>query len=214
MFEVVFFRSLMPAATECRPQPYTSTLAAQQSDDSKVAVDTSLTVVLNVYRRVENMLKQLDSLAASTHTPTEIWVCLFATKRTDDFMRSITTFKNKHRAIRVHTIESGYNFKYFGRFQLAMQASTKYVAFFDDDQIPGRTTLELLVNTAEKLEHPAILGLTGRTFKKSSATHGMEWYHMSNFWDGQDWFENGCKRTTGTRAPCRGGSFGSMCLVR
>ena len=186
--------------------------------------DVSVTVVLNVYQRVENLSKQLASFAASTLKPAEIWVCIFASPKTKAFMQTIEIFKAKQPSIHVHTIFSDYDFKYFGRFQLAMQASTKYVALFDDDQIPGPTTLELLVNVAEKLKQPAILGLTGRVFKPSTASHGMAWYHMSNSRENpkkswlspcdplyhycplpKDWFENSCKRTTGQGAPCKGG---------
>ena len=173
---------------------------------------------------------QFDSLAASYQKPAEIWVCMFASSSTEAYMRIIEIFKAKHPTIHVHAIVSSYNFKYFGRFQLAMQASTKYVALFDDDQIPGPTTLELLVNVAEKLKQPAILGLTGRVFSQPSATHGGQWYHMSDSRENPmkpwlpgcdpgngrsvpkkycplplDWYENSCKRTTGPRAPCKGG---------
>ena len=88
---------------------------------------------------------QFKSLAASSQKPAKIWVCMFASSSTEAYMRIIKIFRANHPTIHVHVIISDYNFKYFGRFQLAMQASTKYVALFDNDQIPGPTTLELLI---------------------------------------------------------------------
>ena len=58
-----------------------------------------------------------------------------------------------------------------------LQAPTKYVALLDDDQIPGPSMLELLLGTAEQLQHPAILGLTGRAFTRPTLQHGVQWYH-------------------------------------
>ena len=163
-------RSQLLPDRECRTQPKTPSQMTLKS--GHVEPDLSVTVVLNVFQRVENLGKQLASFAASTLKPTEIWVCMFASPKTQAFTQVIEIFKMKYPAIHVHAIVSSYNFKYFGRFQLAMQASTKYVALFDDDQIPGPTTLELLVNVAEKLKQPAILGLTGRVFVQPSTTHG------------------------------------------
>src|SRR3546814_7516813 len=44
----------------------------------------------------------------------------------------------------LHPIISPVNFKYYGRFQLSLQAKTKYVWIFDDDVLPGSRFLELL----------------------------------------------------------------------
>ena len=140
----------------------------------------AFTAVLTVGKKLS---EQLDSLAASTHKPAEIWVCMFATPLIEnlqgevthpqkDFRRAVESFKALQPTIRVHTIVSGFDFKYFGRFQLAMQASTKYVAFFDEDQIPGPTSLELLIDATKQHQNehnkPAIFGVAASEECKGS----------------------------------------------
>ena len=49
---------------------------------------------------------------------------------------------------RIAVFDSNYNFKYFGRFQLALSAPTPYVLVFDDDMVPGRRYLATLLHAA------------------------------------------------------------------
>lgn len=48
----------------------------------------------------------------------------------------------------LHHATSSFNFKFFGRFQLALQAPTSYVWVVDDDVVPGLRFLEALLHVA------------------------------------------------------------------
>ncbi|CAF0745607.1 unnamed protein product [Brachionus calyciflorus] len=51
--------------------------------------------------------------------------------------------------------------KYFGRFQLALQSTTKYVVIFDDDCIPQKRFLEACMHTINTYDYYGILGTKG-----------------------------------------------------
>ncbi|CAM9336494.1 unnamed protein product, partial [Chrysoparadoxa australica] len=77
-------------------------------------------------------------------------------------------------------VASDYNFKYYGRFQLALQAKTKYVWIVDDDVIPGLRYLELLTHAINTDSAHGMLGSVGWLMpqqpaaidKSSSSYHG------------------------------------------
>ena len=70
--------------------------------------------------------RQLEALAGQTVRPTQIWVCVFASKKQQELSDIVEAFKRQHPLTmqEVHLITSDFNFKYFGRFQLAMQVNT------------------------------------------------------------------------------------------
>ncbi|GFZ17890.1 glycosyltransferase family protein 2 [Actinidia rufa] len=64
---------------------------------------------------------------------------------------------------RISFISSTYDFKYYGRFQMALQMEADFVYILDDDMIPGRKMLEILSHVAgtDKYKN-SVLGSIGR----------------------------------------------------
>jgi hypothetical protein len=64
---------------------------------------------------------------------------------------------------RVSFVASGYDFKYYGRFQMALQSESDFVYVLDDDMIPGARMLEILCHVAGTDKYAsAVLGSIGR----------------------------------------------------
>lgn len=122
-----------------------------------------LTVILNGYRRYMYLRDQLDHIYAQTMKPAQIWLWINKDEREDalDFkegMKQHGVKEDEFNAI----IQSNVNFKYHGRFSVGLLAKTKYLAYFDDDTVPGPKWFENCINTLE--QYPGtILGGAGIT---------------------------------------------------
>ena len=110
----------------------------------------SITVILNGYRRPKNLPLQIQAIKNQTVTPDQIWLWV---NHHEDFYTEPVDYDVDRKVICDH------NWKYFGRFSLAMLAQTEFVALFDDDTVPGNQWLENCIETYE--EEPAILGGVG-----------------------------------------------------
>ena len=110
----------------------------------------SITAILNGYRRPQNIPLQINALRNQTVVPDEIWL-----------------WRNHHEDWNADGIdlsgikvcESNHNWKYLGRFAMAMLAQTDFVALFDDDTVPGTEWFENCLNTYE--ETHGVLGGVG-----------------------------------------------------
>ena len=87
------------------------------------------TVILTLYRRPQNLARQIEALRSQTLPPKEIWIWI------NDHVDNSDLCFDYLDCDRI--IDSSYNFKFFGRFAAALLADTKYIAIFDDDTIPG-----------------------------------------------------------------------------
>ena len=115
-----------------------------------------VTVILNVYKRINIFETQLQAVINQTIKPKEIWVCIFASPYEKDFLAILTKYPQ------VKVIRSDINFKFYGRFQLALQATTPYVCFYDDDRFPRENNLKFYLELVQKKEfEKAILGQWG-----------------------------------------------------
>jgi len=124
----------------------------------------SVTVILNGYRRPKNLSLQLDAIRKQTVTPEQIWLWV---NYHEDFNEESIDFKS----LGIDRVcNNDHNWKYFGRFALAMLADTDFVALFDDDTVPGERWLENCLQTYD--ETPGILGGVGIHLK--SKEHYME----------------------------------------
>ena len=93
-----------------------------------------ITVILNCYRRPEYLAEQIQAIKNQTAQPAEIWVWVNYHKDNEAY---------DFNSLDVDRVFSNdYNWKYYGRFAAAMLAKTEYVAFFDDDTIPGSKWFE------------------------------------------------------------------------
>ncbi|CAM9171539.1 unnamed protein product [Chrysoparadoxa australica] len=143
----------------------TQTLAELRSlpstfDSSLGESDT--TIILNHWSR-DTLAQQLEAILSLTVVPKGgVWVCAFDSPKETEVLTVLDSYRGRFlNRGGLYEMYSGINFKYFGRFQLALQATTKYVWFMDDDVLPGSLFLELLSHVAGTKEVVGALGSIG-----------------------------------------------------
>jgi GT2 family glycosyltransferase len=109
-----------------------------------------ITVVLNVYKRLNSLETQIRRLKEQSVKPKKIFI-----------------WNNSGRAISVEDkniiqSSSSFNLGVWARFAYALNAKTKYVAIFDDDTIPGRKWFENCLRTIQT--NKGLLGARGVRF--------------------------------------------------
>lgn len=109
-----------------------------------------ISVVLNGYKRPNNLNEQLEALNNQTVKPSEILVW-YNNPGDDNINYDIGT--------QVPVAYCNYNFGVWARFYFAMNARNPYVCVFDDDTIPGKRWLENCMNTMNT--HEGLLGTVG-----------------------------------------------------
>lgn len=134
------------------------TLAELMALPSNTTRGAKVTVVLNHFQR-KTLCAQLDALLQQTRPFHSIWVLAFGSPQGDQLRAIVESYNDS----RISFVGSSYDFKYYGRFQLALQASADFVYMLDDDMIPGRRMLEILLHAAGTEKYcNAILGSIGR----------------------------------------------------
>ena len=95
---------------------------------------SDVTVILNFFNKPVDMLDMLmKDLHNQSIQPKYIWGCFLGCKDDtliDAFLKWKDVFEH------LYYIKSDYNFKYIGRYQLALTAPTDYVIVLDDDRFP------------------------------------------------------------------------------
>ncbi|XP_061338066.1 uncharacterized protein LOC133284945 [Gastrolobium bilobum] len=117
-----------------------------------------ITVLLNHFKR-KTLCSQLDSLLQQTLPFHHVWVISFGSPNELSLKRIVDSYNNS----RISFISSSYDFKYYGRFQMALQTEADLVYVLDDDMIPGRKMLQILAHVAgtDKYKN-SVLGSIGR----------------------------------------------------
>ncbi|XP_020112573.1 uncharacterized protein LOC109727091 [Ananas comosus] len=117
-----------------------------------------IAVILNHFKR-KTLCAQLDSLLNQTLPFHQVWVLSFGSPNELSLRRIVEGYNNS----RISFISSSYDFKYYGRFQMALQTESDFVYIVDDDMIPGKKMLEILahVGGTDKYKN-AVLGSIGR----------------------------------------------------
>ncbi|MBA0611712.1 hypothetical protein Godav_012375 [Gossypium davidsonii] len=117
-----------------------------------------VTVLLNHFKR-KTLCAQLDSLLHQTLPFHHVWVISFGSPNEQSLKRIVETYNDS----RISFISSSYDFKYYGRFQMALQTEADLVYILDDDMIPGKKMLQILSHVAgtEKYKN-SVLGSIGR----------------------------------------------------
>jgi len=109
----------------------------------------SITVILNAYKRWEYLEEQVLAIRNQTKEPVEIWAWVNQTEET----------KNLRITGLDKVFYSDTNCKYHARFAVGLLANTEYVAYFDDDTIPGNKWFENCLECMDK--KPGIYGGAG-----------------------------------------------------
>lgn len=136
-----------------------------------------ITVILNGFRRPENLNEQLDALRNQTVKPTEI-LLWYNNPGTDDINYEIGS--------EIPTAYCNYNFGVWSRFYFALNAKNPYVCVFDDDTVPGSRWLENCMDTMKT--HEGLLGTVGLLYPKPLPPQHSSYYeHYLRF----GWIDNG-----------------------
>lgn len=117
-----------------------------------------VTVILNHFKR-KTLCAQLDSLLHQTLPFHHVWVLSFGSPNEAALRRIVDSYNHS----RISFVSSTYDFKYYGRFQMALQTDSDFVYILDDDMIPGRKMLQIMSHVAgtEKYRN-SVLGSIGR----------------------------------------------------
>jgi len=115
-----------------------------------------ITVILNGYKRPENLNEQLEAIKNQTVKADEI---LFWYNNPGD-----NDLINYDIGTEIAGAYCNYNFGVWARFAFAFMAKGDYVCIFDDDTIPGKKWLENCMNTMKT--HEGLLGTVGLVYPK------------------------------------------------
>ncbi|KAF5183440.1 glycosyltransferase family protein, partial [Thalictrum thalictroides] len=117
-----------------------------------------ITVILNHFKR-KTLCSQIDTLLHQTLPFHSIWVLSFGSPNELSLKRIVESYNDS----RISFVSSSYDFKYYGRFQMALQTEADLVYIVDDDMIPGKKMLQILAHVAgtEKYKN-SVLGSIGR----------------------------------------------------
>ena len=94
------------------------------------------TLILNYFNKsAEHMVRHFKHCLNQTLKPKHIFVCFLGLPKEKSFM--IQAFKELFGNLdNVYIVESNFNFKYIGRYQIALGAPDDYVVMLDDDRFP------------------------------------------------------------------------------
>jgi glycosyltransferase involved in cell wall biosynthesis len=120
--------------------------------------DPDVSVILNLYKRPENLELQLEAIENQTLKPREI---LLYQDGTGDTVKIPEPIRHRFDYIEINPINAGV----WGRFRFARErAVSKYVCVFDDDTIPGERWLENC--HTEMLKQEGLYGAIGIVLEK------------------------------------------------
>jgi len=112
--------------------------------------ESSITVILNGYRRLEYLTDQIEAIRNQSVEVDEIWLWYNAS---EDPQKDVSDLVDR-------VVVSNTNWLFWGRFSLANMARTKYVALFDDDIYPEPNWFKNCLDTIENGKD-GILGGSG-----------------------------------------------------
>ncbi|XVF46319.1 hypothetical protein PTKIN_Ptkin03bG0018100 [Pterospermum kingtungense] len=136
----------------------TELMAMKSKWDMRGPNRPKVTVLLNHFKR-KTLCSQLDALLQQTLPFHHVWVLSFGSPNEKSLKRIVESYNDT----RISFISSSYDFKYYGRFQMALQTESDLVYILDDDMIPGKKMLQILSHMAgtDKYKN-SVLGSIGR----------------------------------------------------
>ena len=124
------------------------------------------TLFLNYFNKpVELMKKQLDAIVNQSHRPYRVVACFLGTPD-KGLVKEFQKYRLRKKLKNWYWCASSVDFKYIGRYQLAITAPTDMVVMLDDDRIPQRRALESMVQVA--WEKDAIINQYGWRLEKNA----------------------------------------------
>ena len=145
--------------------------------DNPLSTNFDVSIVLNLYKRPENLELQLKALEKQTLKPKEILLYQDGTSETIKIPENV---KDKFDIIEIGQENKGV----WERFRFAQRkATSKYVCIFDDDTIPGSRWLENCMT--EMLKQEGLYGTIGivmKNPKKYPEGFGTNYYRVG--WEG------------------------------
>jgi hypothetical protein len=108
-----------------------------------------ITAILNCYKRPEYLQEQIEAIKAQSVPVDDILI--WYNKPEEEELVDL-----EHLGVKI--AYSNTNMKFHGRFAYGLLAKSKYVAFFDDDTIPGRQWFR---NCLNHINPTSILGTAG-----------------------------------------------------
>ena len=102
--------------------------------------NNDVTAILTCYKRSHLLEEQISTIKKQTVPPKEIWVWVNKPEEenaSEEAIRrqNIKNASESHPEIKI--FDNNHNWKFFGRFAVAMLAKTEYVVMYDDDTMPG-----------------------------------------------------------------------------
>lgn len=128
----------------------------------------NITVILNVYKRLDNLLKQIEAINNQTIKPYQILI--WQNQGNEELPKEFFSM--------AYICRNNFNYGVWARFAFALNAKTEYICVFDDDTIPGKKWFENCLNTMENNE--GLLGTRGLRFKSKNRytpNLGIGWDH-------------------------------------
>jgi hypothetical protein len=123
----------------------------------------ALTVVVAFHKRPGVVKRLLNALVSSSHKPAAIWLTWFASPAASEIAAKVAEFQkeNADLSIPLFTASGNMALGYWGRFQIGLQVRTPWVAFLDDDCIPGQHFLRNTFHIAMLGPYTGVFGVKG-----------------------------------------------------
>jgi len=119
---------------------------------------SSISVILNGYRRGDVLNEQLAAIEGQSVKPEQVLLWYNNPGHDQDPNYEIGT--------KIPTAYCTYNFGVWARFAFALNAESEYICVFDDDTIPGSRWLENCLNTIK--DYNGLLGTIGVRFQSTN----------------------------------------------
>ena len=109
------------------------------------------TIILNYYNKSINLMRrQMDAVRLQSVQPKKVLTCFLGLSLDSQHIQEYIKYIEENDCKNWNYIISDYNFKYIGRYQVALNVDTDYIVMLDDDRIPSEFYCESMVKFAKK----------------------------------------------------------------
>ena len=139
-------------------------------------METKVTVILNVYKRLDYLHDQLESIRNQT-VPVDIWIDY--TVPAGEPMYDLTEIAPDAKI----TTHVNQNFHHIGRFYHALNVQTPYIFIIDDDIIPGINYIQHCLDTMNQVGDSVLTAyglILNPEIKKYKPIKRLGWHSLLN----------------------------------